>query len=122
MVSPLPDGALEAAAKVVIKAPANEGQTPASARMPVDYRRRRARATAHLIDAKVGDRVVTPRIGKPALVQALWSAAVCRIKFWSSRTPAAWSIRSSARCSCGSVCCAASGTRRRSIQRWDSRA
>jgi hypothetical protein len=29
VASPLPDGALEAAARVAIQAPANEGQTPA---------------------------------------------------------------------------------------------
>src|SRR5207247_2771462 len=40
-------------------------------------RRRRARRAAHLDDAKVGDWVVTPRIGKPVEVQALWLNALC---------------------------------------------
>ncbi len=37
------------------------------------------------MDAKVGERVITPRIGKPVEVQALWINALCIGKRWSAR-------------------------------------
>jgi predicted glycogen debranching enzyme len=41
------------------------------------------------MDAKVGDWVVTPRIGKPVEVEALWINALCIARRWSPRWAAA---------------------------------
>lgn len=44
------------------------------------------------MDAKVGDWVVTPRIGKPVEVNALWHNALCAVEMWCMRLGLASSL------------------------------
>ena len=63
----------------------------ADARRPA--RRRRARRAAHLDGRQVGDWVVTPRIGKPVEVQALWLNALSLAAAWWPSAAARYSPR-----------------------------